>query len=303
MKISKVASFLGLTGIILFLTACSLPFSASKKKAALQISSNPQATVFLDGQHLGQTSYFDEKLKPGEYTLKLIPSDDENSSWQRTIRLTPGVLSVVSHNFGKTEEESSGYILNLEPVVQKDQAKISIVSIPDGAILTIDGEPKGFTPLSLEDVSEGDHLLSITTPGFEEKEIKAKTVKGYKLIINVQLARAVEEDLLEESEEATLSSGLEEDEPKGARVDEATESTGSAKQMAKPYVKIKDTPTGWLNVRSEPSTTGKEETIIETISPGEIYKFIEMTDNGWYKIEYAKGKEGWVAAQYVELFR
>ncbi len=308
MNVRRITSFLLIILISVFLTGCSLPFLNNKKKAALQVTADPRATVFLDGQHLGQTPFFDEKLKPGEYTLKLIPEGKESLSWQKTIKLTAGVLSVVNQNFGELEDESSGYILNLEPISQKNNAKVSIISNPDSAVVTVDGEPKGFTPLSLEDISENEHLLNIATPGFEEMELKAKTVKGYKLVINVQLARILEEEKDTENEEASPSAQLEDEDESAS--ESATpspspkikESTSSAELLEKPYVKIKDTPTGWLNVRSEASTFGKEETILTKVHPGETYKFIESNETGWYKIEYEKDKEGWISGKYAELF-
>jgi len=307
MNFRKITSFSLIILIALFLSGCSLPFLNNKKKAALQVTAYPRATIFLDGQHLGQTPYFDEKLKPGEYTLKLVPEGKEALSWQKTIKLTPGVLSVVNQNFEDIEDQSSGYILNLEPLSQKNNAKVSIISDPDSAVVTIDGEPKGFTPLSLEDISENEHLLNIATPGFEEMELKAKTVKGYKLVINVQLARILEQEQESESEEASPSAELEEEETATKSAvpsasPKSKEATSSAEQLERPYVLIKDTPTGWLNVRSEPSTFSKEETILTKVHPGETYKFIESNETGWYKIEYEKDKEGWISGKYAELF-
>jgi uncharacterized protein YgiM (DUF1202 family) len=72
--------------------------------------------------------------------------------------------------------------------------------------------------------------------------------------------------------------------------------------MERPYVKIKDTPTGFLNVRSEPSTSGGDETIVIKIDPGEVYKFIDANDLGWYKIEYKRGEQGWISGRYAELY-
>jgi hypothetical protein len=320
-----------ITPILLFLTVflltgCSLPFIGGKKQAALQVMSDPKATVFLDGNHLGQTPYFDEELKPGEYTLKLIPEEQEGKEWQKTVSLSPGVLTVASHKFAATDEESSGYLLNLEPISQKDQAKLSIVSIPDGAVVTVDGEPKGFTPLSLSEVGEGEHVINVATPGYEEKEIKAKTVQGYKLIVNVQLGRVLEQEDKAEDQEATPSAQLEDQEEEAAAdeeteetteettgeeeeqptrrrpIEEDNESTPSADRPERPYVKITETPTGWLNLREEPSTTS-EDTIIKKLNPGEMYPFIEVNDAGWYKIEYQEGKQGWISGKYATLFR
>ncbi len=282
--------------------------------------SEPKATVFLNGNHVGQTSYFDEELKPGEYTLKLIPEGQENKQWQKDVQLTPGVLTVANYNFKETEEQSNGYLLSLEPISQKDKAQLSIISMPDGAVVSVDGEPKGFTPLSLDEVNEGEHVINISTPGYQETEIQAKTIAGYKLIANVQLGRSLEEeatDSAETDEEATASAEKEDAEDETIEESDTEEETTtdteetdteedaqvSDEDMERPYVEIKETSTGWLNLRSEPSTAEGDETVIKKIDPGDKYPFIEVNDTGWYKIEYEEGKEGWISGKYAELYR
>lgn len=290
-----------LTSILL--AGCQLP-SFKKKKAALQVTSNPKTTVFLDEKHLGQTPFFDEKIKPDEYTLKLVPEQTEMvlSSWQTRVKLNPGILTVVNRNIGVTEDESSGYVLTLEKITDKEKANIAVVSTPDSCVVNLDGEPKGFAPISLEDISEGDHLLTISAPGFREETIKAKTVKGYKLTVNAQLAKAPEEEKETEATESAKEESEEESKDKKTFKEEIKESSPSA-EMERPYVKIKETSTGWLNVRSEPSTAGKDETVITKIHPGEVYKFIESNDVGWYKIGYEEDKYGWISGKYAELYK
>jgi len=58
---------------------------------------------------------------------------------------------------------------------------------------------------------------------------------------------------------------------------------------------IKDTPTGWLRVRDKASTAGSE---VGRVEPGDEYELLDE-DNGWYKIEYEQGEEGWISAQYA----
>lgn len=59
---------------------------------------------------------------------------------------------------------------------------------------------------------------------------------------------------------------------------------------------IKETPTGWLRVRSEPSIDASESA---KVNPGESYELVEEKPN-WYKILFNDEQEGWVAAQYSE---
>lgn len=61
-------------------------------------------------------------------------------------------------------------------------------------------------------------------------------------------------------------------------------------------VKILSTETGYLNVRSEPSTSG---TIVGTVNPGDEFEYEEI-QNDWYKIKINPSLSGWVSGEYVE---
>lgn len=307
MKKSKLLIAFLLLFVTFILSSCTLPLIGKKKKAALQITSDSKATVFFNDEHIGQTPYFDENLKPGEYSVKLIPETTEPPLlfWQGMVKLSSGILTVVNRSFGETEELSSGYVLSLEPIAEKEKIRVSVISTPDSVVVSVDGEPKGFTPLSFDGLEEGEHLLTISSPGFKEERIKAKTVKGHKLAINVQLAKEEKEEE-EEDEEATESAEKEESKaspkpsPKGEEEEETAETEED--EMERPYVKINDNPWGYLNVRSEASTAGGTETVLVKVDLGEVFKYIETADNGWYKIEYEEDKMGWVSNKYAKLY-
>jgi hypothetical protein len=279
------ASFLLLGAI--FFSGCSLP---SGKKAALSVSSTPQATIFLDGEHLGQTPYYNEKLKAGEYVLKLVPEAEGGEAltmWEGRINLVSGILTVVNRQLGLNNESSSGEILSFEPLADKNAVSIAVVTTPDAAVVNLDGEPRGFAPLSIDDLSEGDHVLVISATGYQEKSIKAKTVKGYKLIASVQLAR---EPIETETEEATPSAETEEAAPQASpKVSpspspQASASPSTGEEISRPYVQIKDENGDDLILRS----------------PNQYSLLDEQS--GWYQVEYKTGKDGWISGKYAEKY-
>jgi len=290
----------------IFLAGCSIPFIGKKKQAALRVMANPKATVFLDGEHVGTTPYFDDNLKPEEYTLKLVPEDAEAMTWENLVKLSPGIMTVVSRELASSPDSSSGYVLSLEPVADKKTIALAVVTMPDGAVVSFDGEPKGFSPISLDGLAEGEHQLVISTPGYAEKSMNPKLIVGHKLTATVQLAKLPEEDKKPEEDKEDEEDADEADETETKETTKTKTATNSAAttedEMDRPYVKIKDTPTGWLNVRSEASTTGKEETVITKVDPGEVFAFIEANDTGWYKIELDDGEEGWITSRYAELY-
>jgi len=301
LAMKKISFFVFLSLVPLLLTGC-LP---NKQKAALQIVTKPAASVFINGKLVGKTPYTDRELSSGEVTLKLIPESTaiSLSSWEGKLKLVGGVMSVVSREFAESEENASGDILTLEPSNDKKNASLAVVTTPDGAAVKIDGENRGFSPLVLDQITEGEHQITLSLNDYRENTLKAKAINGYKLILNSKLAKEV-------GGQNPLSSGTPTPEPTGKTKLTTTPTpkisiTPTSKVSPSPRptvaitgasIEVKETPTGWLRVREEPSSSSKELT---KIYPGEKYPFLEEK-NGWYKITYAEGKTGWISGQYAE---
>ena len=288
----------------IFLSACGLPW---QKKAALQVSSIPKATVYIEGEEKGTTPFQDEKLSPGEITLKLVPETTtvNLNPWERKVKLVGGVMTVVNWEFGQNEQASAGEVLTLEKSKNKETATLSVVSVPDSAVVYLDGEAKSFTPLRLDQITAGEREIVITSTGFTNRTISAKLIDGYELTANVKLAKM---------DESKTETGTEKEEEKEG---EKKEVTPTPKEEAKattaptptgptptpperPYVKIKDTPTDWLRVRekAEVSDSSKELT---KVYPGEMYPLLDE-EGGWYKIRFGEDEEGWISGKYAEKY-
>jgi hypothetical protein len=300
----KLVTIAVVIGILVGAFFLGKKFFTSRKKAALSINTTPRATVFRDGEHLGSTPYYNENLKPGEFVLKIVPESTGQAltPWEGRVSLSPGILTVVNRELGLTQDDSGGEILSFEPLADKTGVSVSVVTTPDGAVINLDGEPRGFAPLTLDNVTEGDHILVITSPGFKERTIKAKTVKGYKLIASVQLGREALAPAEAETEEKTAEAS-----PSSSPAPKTSPSTSpkptvspkaSASPPPRPYVQIKSPDTGWVRVRSEPSTAGEE---LAKVNDGEQFSLVDE-QSGWYKITYETGKNGWISGQYAEKF-
>jgi len=197
------------------------------------------------------------------------------------------------------EEDASGYILTLDPTANKDKCSLSVVSTPDKGIVTVNGEPKGFAPLPPVDLTEGDYNIAVSLPGYKEMKLTARAINGYRLLITVQLAR---DKTTEEPKESTDSAKLE-DEKESEQADEDSDSdtkkATSSAQLNRPYVVIASPDIGWVRVRAEASTTSEE---LAKVNDGESYKLLDTTLSGWYQIEYATDKEGWISGKYAEKY-
>ncbi len=249
-------------------------FSRIANVGGLKVASNPKSSIFLNDKLLGKTPY-DDKYPAGEYILKLIPEDTSTAaaSWQKKINISPSLLTYVNRDLGASELSSAGDILFLEKITDKE-AQVAIFSTPDAATVILDGQEKGVSPLVLRDVVAGEHDVAVSSPGFTSRTVRIQAVTGYKLTVEYQLAILAENNAIPSS----------------------TSNTGESTVPAKPYVVIKDTPTGFLRVRSGPATTATETA---QIKPGDKYSFLGE-DSGWYKISYETGKDGWISAKYAD---
>jgi len=282
-------------------------FFGQPQTGALQISTTPKAIVTIDGEQRGVTPFFDDKIEAGEHTIRLTPEPtvDSLTAWEGKVNLAPGIITAINRTLGQTESESSGEILSLEKISSRDTASLTVISVPDQAVVKINGEPKGFAPVLEEKLSPGDYQVTVSSSGYEEKTITAQTVAGYKLIISVKLAQKIEgiEEATpsgeeEEEEEAEEAEEEEEEEEESPTPTPKTSPKPKATPPDKPYIEINETPTGWLRVRAEPST-GSDE--VAKVEPGEMLPYLGEEKNGWYKIEYEEGEEGWVSGVYADL--
>jgi len=259
-----------------FLSGCSF----QSKQAALQINTNSPADVFVNGVSLGKTPYSSNELQAGEVTVRLVPESNTEgyTAWEGKIKLVGGILVLIDQQFGSSSVSSSGQVLTLEKIKDKQNAIISVVSEPDGVLVKLDGETKGFSPINIDSGAAGDHEIILSKEGYLDKTIRARSVLSYRLVINAKLGQT------QVSSQDSLSSTPT---PSGSA---GTETAA----LEKPYVIISETETGFLRVRNAPS--GDELT---KVNPGESFAFIEESTD-WYKIEYEKGKEGWISSQYAK---
>jgi len=288
------------------LSACSIPF-IGKKQTALQITSSPTSVIFLNDSHAGNTPYFDDNLKSGNYTVKLTP-ESGGQDWETKVTLSPKLLTVINRQFGDSPEQSSYYILQLESLANQNSTELAVVVTPDSAIIKVDNQPKGFAPLSLNNITAGEHTITLAAPGYKEIEIKPKTQVGHKLTISAQLAKdkgLPQPQVQKATESGQIAGDTDTDESKDS------EATTSAKKLEgiisgtttpnileKPYVEITETGTGWLRVHSD-STPGETNEIAK-VKVGTYFEVVS-TKGGWYKIRVQRDTIGWIVSRYADL--
>lgn len=261
--------FLSLIGILLYFGYPILVQRLGLQgRAGLKIDSNPKSKVLVNNKDVGFTPYQDENLTEGEYLVTLESQDASASgqlknAWQGYVRLNTGTLSVVNRDLSDSSTSSSGEIIVLE-----EGEGVTVVSTPSDSVVSIDGKERGRTPLTVSDLSPGEHQFIISHDNFLNRSIRANLVDGYNLKLSVDLALS-EADLTKISAQPISQTQT---------------------------VVVKKTPTGFLNVRETASTNGN---IITKLKPGDELTLLEEVPN-WDRIRTSDGKEGYVSSAYVE---
>ncbi len=239
-KVSKIVFTLFLLPI--FLSGCGL----TVKNAALQVSSKPEASIFLDGKHLGKTPYFSDQLKSGVYTLKITAQE---ATYVDRITLIPGSLTVVDRELNDNILAQSGHVLWLED----GKNELFINSTPPEADVTISGKYYGKTPLLIPNIEAGDRKVLLVKESFKDHEFSVKVSENARLVANTVLAQADVETPVE------------------------SENISTQKE-----VEILKTPQGFLRVRKEPDLTSIE---VGRVIDGQKYEIIQETAE-WIKISF-----------------
>jgi hypothetical protein len=250
-------------------------FTQNKSKGALQITSNPNSKVYLDGKFIGSTPFRTNDLKDmileGEYTIKLVPASGNFQAFEQKITIFPKVLTVVDENFAQKGFDNAS-IISLSQIAGQKDAQISVVTFPQDTQVFLDNNLRGQSPILLKKVSVSDHELKIARNGYKDKIVRLRTVLGFKL-------------------EALIYLGLDPNVASSSAVPTFLNSSESAQKVL-----ILDTPTGFLRVRDQPSLAGAET---GQVKPRETYQLLDE-QTGWYQIQLANGKTGWISSQYAQ---
>ena len=277
-KLRKVMRKLKIIGISFLLSALAIAITffvigyLKPEKAGLVIDSEPKTLVYINGQEVGRSRY-ETTINPGDVVIRLVPQDTSLSltTFETKVSLVSGIKTIIKREFGPTEELSGGIIVSFEKTVE-DEAGLAIVTIPDAAQITIDGQIRGISPYKNPSLTEGEHNLVISISGYEPRTEAIRTYKGYKLTAIVKLKKS--EQVLE------------------------TPQPNPSPVVEKVKVKILTTPTGFLRVRNEPTNSSFE---VGQVESGEIYEVLEEDlEAGWVKIELSGGSEGWISNEYTQ---
>lgn len=172
--------------LILFLTQFVLPLFKNNNSLLQVETPGVVSNVFLNEKMVGETPYLGERLREGEYNLRL-EADIESPQTKRVqftkkITLSSQVLASVNYDFGPHQKFSAGDIRTF-----RIGDGLSVIGEPQEAKVWLDGQEMGKAPISLSPNS-GVHKLKISAPGYYSREMEINIQPGRRLIVEVLLA-------------------------------------------------------------------------------------------------------------------
>lgn len=276
-----------------------------KNKAGLQVITNDiPVSIFINEEFLGKSPFLTKDLKPGEYSIKLEPENPALTSYETTVNLNKGLLTVVTWKPGSTLTGSGGVIYELEKLTNKNQTELSIISIPDGAILGIDQGDKEFSPLIKNNIDVGSHEFEASLPSYETQNHTLNIVKGHRLNVLIKLAKEDPNNLnatptplptAKTTDPAILT-------PESNLPPQPLRQATASATLTNPKILIKTTDyfeagKEVLRVREASSSASKTLGYAEV---GLLYRYFEEKNKDWFKIEF-NNKAGWVSSKYAEI--
>ena len=272
--------------VLLFVAFIAVRFFILDKQneyGKMKIVSSPTASIFLNSTFIGKTP-FEDKYKVGEYLLKLIPETtaSDTASWNGKINIYKNALTYVNRELGSSDIASAGEIFTTVKMTKKpsnpESGEIYVETEPQGAIVTLDNDEKGVAPALMENVTRGDHELSVFMPGFFRRTQKINVDPGYRVNATFKLAIDQSSSFAKEPDDKTKTA------------------SSSGDTNSKIYVKIKSNDQGWLRVRVDGAINASESA---KVKPGEKYEFLDEK-TGWFKIKYNDNKDGLVSGDFTE---
>jgi hypothetical protein len=293
-----------LLGVAIILSASFL-FSACTAggKSGLQVlSSDIPSSVYLDGKFMEKTPYINKELKPAEYSLEIRPDDTSFVPYQTNISLKGGMLAVVNWKPGKRPETSGGVIFETEPLRDKKATELLITTIPDGGIIYVDGEAKGFAPVTVQNLPKGEHQFEVKLPSYGSQLHPINVLEGYRIIVTAKLGK--QDYQAAPTDQPASPSTVVSPSASPSASPRVTLPSPSPKTATLPAPKITVNKTGFiqdgkevLRVRSQPSSSGVE---LGFAPVGSEYIYLKESRDGWVKIQFGT-QEGWVSRQFVTV--
>lgn len=147
----------------------------AEDKGSVLVSGAYQGTpVFLDGASHGVAPTVIDGVAPGPHVVELRPLD--GMMIRQEVFVTPGQRATA--HFGTAEP-------------QAQEGKIRVLCNVAADVL-IDGVIHGGTPLELDGLEVGEHIVELRAEGYASKQQRIRIEQGERTLVSMQLVAAVE---------------------------------------------------------------------------------------------------------------
>jgi hypothetical protein len=134
------------------------------------------ASVTLDGNYVGRTpvnsSLNLEEIPPGEHTVVLVIPGFRPSAQKITV--SPNLVSMVNATLVSISGPDA-------------KGSLIVASDPAGAMVFVDNESRGVSPVSADDIAAGNHKVVIRMEGYEEYSVSILVAAGTTRNVTVTL--------------------------------------------------------------------------------------------------------------------
>jgi hypothetical protein len=147
------------------------PYTQSSGYGDLQIQSDPSgAAVFVNDNYEGTTSsssaLYVTQLKPGSYTVRLTMPDYQ--AYTETAAVRDGIIYDIH-----------AIMVPVTPGPTPDTTgQINVGSTPTGASIYLDTTYRGITPLTLANIPQGSHSITLKINGYQDWTSSVNVVAG-----------------------------------------------------------------------------------------------------------------------------
>ena len=143
------------------------------QKASLQIDSRPPgASVWVDGSYVGVAPVALKNLAKGRRLV--VVKKHGHATWRRTVSPRGSQHQVVAE---------------LKPI---ERNSLAVMTAPPGALVMVDGDARGRTPVAIEGIAPGAHRLRLLKQGFVPCELTVSVGEGDLVTVDRKLDSNIE---------------------------------------------------------------------------------------------------------------
>lgn len=147
---------------------------------SLRVNGSPyDAAVYVDDNLCGATPLVVNELLVGEHTVKV--QKDGFTSFEKQVTITENEEYDVAYALSKTTSSNNRN-------TKSSGGSLMITSVPDNAIVYIDGEKKGETPIMLNLLPVGLHTIRLEKEGYEPKEVVENVIGNKQHTVSCELS-------------------------------------------------------------------------------------------------------------------